>query len=540
MQDQHGAASVAVQTESCVARSTVLALPLACTLALAAMALLPAVQNKPRLLAAFLGPAVLLMVWNALLFVQQRGSRARLLAVQVALRPQHYLQACAQGSVLLYWGWFWPQVYATLYLLLAQLVFAYAFDMLLSWSRRDTYSLGFAPFPVVFSINLFLWFREEWFWWQFLMIAVGLAAKELIRWEKEGRWVHIFNPSSFPLALLSLVLILTGQTDKTWGPEIASTLNNPPYIYLLIFLIGLPGQYFFGVTTMTMSAVTTMYAFGLVYFALTGTYYFVDAYIPIAVFLGMHLLFTDPSTAPRSELGRVMFGITYALSVVALYYVLGYFGVPTFYDKLLAVPLMNVAIKAIERMARSHALRAFDPSSLASGLIGRKRNLAYIAVWAAVFLGMNSTQAVGDTHRGRWVPFQQEACDQGRPNGCRNLGVMLSRYCASGSGWACNEYGILLQPARRPELAADAFTQACDLGFSAGCQNLTSNTAHEPIKAPPAMSDYRIVLRLKGDTKGLADRDLYRQACTQGFADGCHRACESGDHDACGSAVSRR
>ena len=65
-----------------------------------------------------------------------------------------------------------------------------------------------------------------------------------------------------------------------------------------------------------MSAVVTTYVFGLLYFAVTGTYFFFDSYIPIAVFLGMHLLFTDPSTSPRTELGRIMFGVLYGLSVV--------------------------------------------------------------------------------------------------------------------------------------------------------------------------------------------------------------------------------
>ena len=83
------------------------------------------------------------------------------------LRKQHYLQACAQGSVLLYWGWYWREVYDSAHLILAQLLFAYAFDMLLSWSRRDTYTLGFGPFPVIFSINLFLWFKPDWFYLQF-------------------------------------------------------------------------------------------------------------------------------------------------------------------------------------------------------------------------------------------------------------------------------------------------------------------------------------------------------------------------------------
>src|SRR4030095_1294529 len=120
--------------------------------------------------------------------------QGRKLTLEVVLRKQHYLQACAQGSVLVYWGWYCPQVYQSAHLILAQLLFAYAFDMLLSWSRRDAYTFGFAPFPVIFSINLFLWFKPDWFYLQFAMVAVGLAAKELIRWKKEGRLAHIFNP----------------------------------------------------------------------------------------------------------------------------------------------------------------------------------------------------------------------------------------------------------------------------------------------------------------------------------------------------------
>src|SRR5262245_62717771 len=130
-------------------------------------------------------------------------------------------------------------------------------------------------------------------------------------------------------------------------------------MYLMLFLVGLPGQYFFGVTTMTLAAVVTTYAFGLAYYAATGIYFFYDSYIPIAVFLGMHLLFTDPSTSPRTELGRIMFGMLYALSVIALYSLLSRMGTPTCYDKLLAVPLMNLTIKATDRVVQG-PLRRFD------------------------------------------------------------------------------------------------------------------------------------------------------------------------------------
>ena len=364
-----------------------LALPLAFALLLVAFGWLPSARQNPTLLWSFWGTGAGLLAWNATLLatVLRRG---RTLTLEVVLRKQHYLQACAQTAVLVYWGWYWREVYDSMALIVAQLVFAYAFDGLLTWSRRNTYTLGFGPFPIIFSINLFLWFKPDWFYLQFLMVAVGFAAKELIRWNKDGRQAHIFNPSSFPLGLFSLVLILTGTTHLTWGVEIATTLLNPPHIYLLIFLVSLPGQFLFGVTSMTLSAVVTTYTFGLLYFAATGSYFFVDSRIPIAVFLGMHLLFNDPSTSPRTDLGRLIFGMLYGLSVVALFALLGLAGSPTFYDKLLVVPILNVMIQGIDRVARSNALKPFDPAALSRRLTPQRRNLAYISVWTVIFVIM--------------------------------------------------------------------------------------------------------------------------------------------------------
>src|SRR5262249_47002463 len=134
--------------------------------------------------------------------------------------------------------------------------------------------------------------------------------------------------------------------------------------------------------SMTMSAVLTTYAFGLIYHAITGIYFFYDSYIPISVFLGMHLLFTDPATAPRTELGRIVFGAFYGLSTVALYQLLGSHGMPTFYDKLLQVPILNLSILAIDRITRSRFIKQFDPAALGRLLTQRRRNLAYMSVWA--------------------------------------------------------------------------------------------------------------------------------------------------------------
>ncbi len=287
------------------------------------------------------------------------------------------------------------------------------------------------PSPVVFSTNLFPWFKPDWFYLQFLMVAVGLTAKELIRWNRDGRRVHIFNPSSFPLAVFSLALLITGKSAITWGQDIASTQFYPPQMYLMLFLIGLPGQFFFGVASMTMSAVLATYAFGLAYHAATGIYFFYDSYIPIAVFLGTLLLFCDPSTSPKTELGRIVYGVMYGLSTVLLYELLGKAGMPTFYDKLLQVPLLNLSVKLIDRFTGK--VRA--PS--------RRRNLAYIGVWATAFVAMSSVQGVGDHHPGQYVPFWQKACDDGRAYACPYLADLDLSYCNQGSAWACNDAGLM-------------------------------------------------------------------------------------------------
>ena len=487
--------------------------------ALAAFGLAPSAASLPTLRWSFFGAAAILLCWNLALgsSASRQGRRFR---IEVVLRKQHYLQACAHLSIYIYWGWYWRQVYASAYLILAQLVFAYAFDMLLAWSRRDTYLLGFGPFPVIFSTNLFLWFKPEWFYLQFLMVGIGFLAKELIRWQRDGRSTHVFNPSSFTLAIFSLGLLATGTTDYTWGREIATTLFHPPHIYLWIFLVSLPGQLFFGVTSMTLSAVVTVYAFSLGYFAVTGTYFFFDAYIPIAVFLGMHLLFTDPSTSPRTELGRIIFGILYGISVTSLYWLLGLAHTQTFYDKLLPVPILNLLVPAIDRCARSPVLARFDPRRLGRELAPRRRNLAYITVWSIAFAVLSTSHGLADSHPGNRIPFWQNACKERRRNACRNLATMESTYCNRGLGWACNELGILVATGgiEVEATSTQMFERACQSGFATGCTNLTSGALKHH---PPLTDDYRSMLETKGYPPADTPLQLMHNACDQGWTDAC-------------------
>src|SRR6185503_14281437 len=62
--------------------------------------------------------ALVLLAWGALLFGVLR--RGQTVAFEVALRPQHYLQACLQGTLILYWGFYWREVYHAAPLIVAQ------------------------------------------------------------------------------------------------------------------------------------------------------------------------------------------------------------------------------------------------------------------------------------------------------------------------------------------------------------------------------------------------------------------------------------
>jgi tetratricopeptide (TPR) repeat protein len=440
-----------------LAAGRALALPLAFALLLAALGTVPAVRRDPHLLWSFLGASAALLAWTAAMLAAVRRRR-RTLAVEIALRKQHYLQACAHISILLYWGWYWREVYDAAPLIAAQIAFAYAFDALLAWSRRDIYTLGFGPFPIVFSTNLFLWFKPEWFYLQFLMVGVGFAAKELIRWNKDGRRTHVFNPSSFTLMLFSVGLILTGSTGISWGPEIATTQLNPPHIYLLIFLVTLPAQFLFGTAPMTWAAVATTYLFGVAYVAATGTEFFPERPVPIAVFLGMHLLFTDPSTSPRSELGRLIFGVLYGLSVVGLLALLTFLNVPTFYDKLLPVPILNLLIQRIDRVAGSNALKRLDPAAIGKSLLPRWRNLAYMSMWAITFVTMQAVTGAEAT-----LVRADSLLSQGRADeAMARYREFLRAEPADSDGH--NNYGVALMQAGRLDDAIASFQRSIELG----------------------------------------------------------------------------
>jgi hypothetical protein len=440
-----------------------------------ALSLSSRVQANNTLLYTFWGISGFLTLFYIITTViqLQKGKTASILII---IAKPHYVQMIMHLCIFIYWGWYWPQVYDQAILILAQLVYVHIFDLCFRWSQGKPFVIGFGRFPIIFSTNLFLWFRDDWFYYQFIMITFGILAKEYFTWNKDGRETHIFNPSAISLSVASLLLIITGTTDISWGSQISNTLNLPPYIYLEIFILGLIVQYLFHVTLVTLATVISLLVLGAIYYQVTGVYFFYTSDIPIAVFLGLHLLVTDPSTSPKTNTGKLLFGLLYGLSVMLLFEILEYFGAPTFYDKLLSVPILNLSIIFLDQIGHKLNLKKRFPFFSASSFNSKKTNLIFMAIWIVIFIGWQSFGHIGNDHPGRQSQFWEQACDKDLRNGCRNLHELLGKECDNNVALACARLGSLHRLGKgtdRSDIKAYEYVKrACELDMREACIHL--------------------------------------------------------------------
>lgn len=459
---------------------TLPALPLALTALLAAFVLAPPVRDSDGLRAAFLGASAFLAAWTAVLWIGKSAWKQTFRVELVAPAKAHYVQGAVQLCVYAYWGWYWRDVYAAIPLILSQLVFLYAFDALLSWSRGRAWRLGCGPLPIILSANIFLWFKEDWFAFQFALVALGALGKEFLRWRRDGRSVHIFNPSAFTLAVFSAVLVATDSTDVTWAGRIADTFGQAPNVYFVVFAVGLVVQYVFRTTLMTLSAAATIGLIGLAWYQLTGTYWFIFTNIPAPVFLGLHLLVTDPATSPRTSAGKILFGVLYGVLTFVFYGVLEEIGSPTVYDKLLPVPILNLCVRWIDRVAARGPLAAL--TRWEQGFRPARLNAAFMSGWVAVFALMTLTGFVQAPHAGATYAFWKRALDEGRPNAGHGLVEVVKSMARDGSASAWNELGMITLEGTLVEQDKNAalryFAKSCRMGCAAGSANLLTQYLH--------------------------------------------------------------
>jgi hypothetical protein len=298
-----------------------------------------------------------LIVWQLALFAAIPFA-SRDLHVENGIRTPHYVQAIVQCCLYAYWGLYWDGVGRQAPPILVQLVFAYALEMLLSWTRHRVWRFGFGPFPVVLSINLFLWFRDDWFYLQLALIAGVYLGKEFVTWKRDGRRRHIFNPSAFALAVTAVVLMATSSVKLTTGADLIVSFILPPHFFEVVLLLGLVVQVLFGTAPVTLGAAIALIAAhhaSRLYYGGPASFFPIDP----SVFIGITLLVTDPATTPKTLPGKWMFGLCYGAGIFFTFLVLRHLHQPGYFDKILAIPAVNLLVPWFDRRGkRIAALRS--------------------------------------------------------------------------------------------------------------------------------------------------------------------------------------
>jgi Na+-translocating ferredoxin:NAD+ oxidoreductase RnfD subunit len=316
-------------------------------IALAALGALMASEGRSVPAISIFAALGLLGAWQIVLFASTPNAAARF-RVESLYRSTHYVQGFLQALFYGYLALYWDGIITYAPLILAQAAVGYLCDILLAWSRGRPAKVGFGIVPVILSTNLFLWFKEDYFYCQLLMIVLAFFSKEFLTWNYGGRRRHIFNPSAFPLSVVSVLLLLSGETYMTRGADLVGAFEVPPNFYEVIFLLGLVTQTLFLTTAVSMGATLALFLLHLVAQLVYGEPLSATS-VQIQVFLGLTFLVTDPATSPKSSLGRFLFGLAYGAGVFATYVGLRLAHQPAYFDKLLVVPVVNLLVPLFDR-----------------------------------------------------------------------------------------------------------------------------------------------------------------------------------------------
>lgn len=285
-----------------------------------------------------------------LYFVWRQRTAAEKCHVELNLRPTHFVQAMAQGSIYFFVGQYWNGVAQWAPFILYQLIAAFVFDFLLSVYRQNRYKLGFTIFPIVLSINLFMWFKPDYFAGQMAMVFAAILAKAYIVRRIDGRPVHIFNPSALPLAVTAVLVVLVLNSEYVLSTNnIVASYLIPPHFQLFVFAVGLFSHLAGGVAFISLGAVSTLFVIDVLFRTFTGLPPMGDIVHP-SVFIGITLLATDPVTSSKTRVGQIVYGCLYGVGIFITYVTLQAFGYPTYYDKILPVPILNYFAPYFDRI----------------------------------------------------------------------------------------------------------------------------------------------------------------------------------------------
>lgn len=296
--------------------------------------------GQPSLWATTVGMAIVSLV-------MRRKGGASTWKVDYEARPHHFVQALAQMSIYFYWAHFNALVVTYAPYILFQLVFATWLQQLVAVAVGRKFRVGFSSFPIVLSINLFIWARPDSFYFQLLMVGAAVLSKAFLVKRTDGR--HVFNPSALVMAIAALCVLTFDLGAQFLTHDIVMSYMAVPHFYEFVFLVGCASHCVGRVAFISFGAVVALVAYDRVFVLLTS-WAPMESMVHQSVFIGLTLLVTDPMTSPRSRLGQFLYGLLYGFGIGAVHAVTVALGKPRYYDKVLVVPLLNLIAPWLDKL----------------------------------------------------------------------------------------------------------------------------------------------------------------------------------------------
>ncbi len=357
----------------------------------------------------------------------------RVLRVPVHLRLKwtHLVQASVQALLLVYWAVYSRGARTQLRTIAALVVFAFAFDHLVSRLRYRSWIVSLAPIPLVFSANLFVWFEPRTAFLSYAVVALALASKHLVH--RGGR--HVFNPSAFGVCAVGVLCLAAPQ--RFGELDLAHPLNITPNMLELVLFVGLVSMVRMPLVLMSLGAFATGLALPELAHGVS-----VPAVLWTPVFLGITLLITDPATTPREPLAQVAFGALYMLAFTVLALALEGYGRNEHWAKMLAVLPMNLLAPSLDRLA------ARVPVVVPLRLLGPRWNFAHVVLWIVVVTQSVSPATKARFYEGDLAARQRIAHTRLGPDGrasCRENPVFCTPF-SFGAEWSMWRSGRVAGP----------------------------------------------------------------------------------------------
>jgi hypothetical protein len=251
------------------------------------------------------------------------------------------------------------------------------------------FSLSFSNSAAILSTNLFVWFDPSIYFMHLILIGVAILSKMLITREINGEKKHIFNPSAFVsffvMIGISIVYFIPGfhLSNYVYAPQIGSYWLWMPHFDFVVFLascltLWTPNFYLIPISTMGFlvgSNILSRFFTGMDFFETLGKG---------SIFLGITFLITDPSTAPKSKLGQVLYGICYGITLVAASPILSLLRWDQYYKKVMFVWLINLLAPYFDRLANWLELQVKFLRMINVNLTRRRMLVVYICFFAVV------------------------------------------------------------------------------------------------------------------------------------------------------------